>query len=88
MKGISGHLMGKLLLVGSWCVRAAGENGAIIRMRPGVCPMADHLTAAEPRGIREGVDRSQSRPPVPMFVFRGDGNQLDLTGGTIGIISG
>ena len=65
--------------------RASRENAANIRMRPGVYRMTDYLTEDVLRGIREGVDHSQSRPPVPMFVFRGDDNQLDLTGVTIEI---
>ena len=101
MKAAYCSLIGLLMLAGSWCARAdvaltevdsldglarvTGGNGANIRMRPRVYRMADYLTEDVLRGIRDGVDHSQSRPPVPMFVFRGDGNQIDLTGVTIEI---
>jgi len=35
--------------------------------------------------IRAGVDRAQSRPPVPMIVFRGSDNRIDLRGVTLEI---
>lgn len=63
---------------------AAGDNGTV-KMKPGVYRMADYLTDDVLREIRDGVDPKQSRPPVPMFVFRGNGNRFDLRGVTIEI---
>jgi hypothetical protein len=63
---------------------AAKDNGTVT-MKPGVYRMADYLTDDVLQKIREGVDRKQARPPVPMFVFRGNGNRFDLRGVTIEI---
>jgi len=63
---------------------AAKDNGTVT-MKPGVYRMADYLTDDVLQQIREGVDRKQGRPPVPMFVFRGNGNRFDLRGVTIEI---
>jgi hypothetical protein len=63
----------------------AGKDGGTVTMKPGVYRMADYLTDEVLQQIREGVDRKQSRPPVPMFVFRGNGNRIDLRGVTIEI---
>jgi hypothetical protein len=49
---------------------AAKDNGTVT-MKPGVYRMADYLTDDVLQQIREGVDRKQARPPVPLFVFRG-----------------
>lgn len=59
---------------------AAAGNNRTIRMSPGVYQMADYLTEPVLEAIRAGVDRSLPRPPVPMFVFRGNGNRIDLKG--------
>lgn len=62
----------------------AGLAGAIagdkqeIRMKPGVYRMADYLTPEVIEDIRKGVDRTRPRPPVPMLVFRGSHNRIDL----------
>lgn len=58
--------------------RVAAADGQHIRVAPGVYRMADYLTEAVLAEIRRGVDRSQRRPPVPMFVFRGNDNRFDL----------
>lgn len=57
---------------------AAAGNGREIRMKPGVYRMADYLTDEVLKEIGDYVDRSQSRPPVPMFLFRGNDNRIDL----------
>jgi hypothetical protein len=62
----------------------AGDNQNI-RMEPGVYRMADYLTPEVLAEIKAGVDHKQSRPPVPMFVFRGNGNHFDLRGVVIEI---
>lgn len=56
-----------------------------IRMEPGVYRMADYLTEEVLKEIENKVDRSQSRPPVPMLMLRGNANRIDLTGVTIEI---
>lgn len=58
--------------------RVAAHDGQSVKMTPGVYRLADYLTADVLKEIHAGVDRSQSRPPVPMFVFRGSGNRFDL----------
>jgi hypothetical protein len=63
----------------------AAKDGGTVTMKSGVYRMADYLTDDVLRQIREGVDRKLSRPPVPMFVFRGNGNRFDLRGVTIEI---
>ncbi len=63
---------------------AAKDNGTVT-MKPGVYRMADYLTDDVLQQIRGSVDRSQARPPVPMFVFRGSGNRFDLRGVTVEI---
>lgn len=64
---------------------AASGSGREIRLTPGVYRMADYLTDEVIRQIEKTVDRSQSRPPVPMFVFRGNDNRFDFRGVTIEI---
>jgi hypothetical protein len=64
---------------------AAAKDNGTVTMKPGVYRMADYLTDDVLQQIRDGVDRKQSRPPVPMFVFRGNGNRLDLRGVTVEI---
>jgi hypothetical protein len=64
---------------------AAARNGQHIRLRPGVYRMADYLTPAVLDEIRAGVDHKQSRPPVPMFVFRGNDNRIDCRDAVIEI---
>lgn len=59
---------------------AAAGNNRTIRMSPGVYQMADYLTEPVLEAIRAGVDRSLPRPPVPMFVFRGNENRIELKG--------
>jgi hypothetical protein len=56
---------------------AAGSNQSV-RMLPRVYRLADYLTEEVLIKIRDGVDRKQSRPPVPMMVLRGDNNHFDL----------
>lgn len=63
---------------------AAGDKGDI-RMKPGFYRMADYLTKEVLDEIKAGVDHSQSRPPVPMLVIRGNSNRIDLSGVTIEI---
>src|SRR5215831_5173346 len=57
---------------------AAARDGQTVKMQPGVYRMAEYLTEDVLRQIRAGVDRTQRRPPVPMFVFRGSHNRFDL----------
>jgi hypothetical protein len=65
--------------------RVASLNGQHVRLKPGVYRMSDYLTEAVLAEIRAGVDRTQRRPPVPMFVFRGNNNRIDATGAVIEI---
>lgn len=65
--------------------KAAAGNNRTITMEPGVYRMTDYLTEPVLEAIRAGVDRSLPRPPVPMFVFRGDSNRINLTGVTVEI---
>lgn len=58
--------------------RVAAGDGQSIRMEPGVYRMSDYLTPEVLAEIKLGVDRTQPRPPVPMFTFRGSGNHFDL----------
>jgi hypothetical protein len=58
--------------------RIAAQDGQSVRVAPGVYRMADYLTEDVLKEIHAGVDRTQSRPPVPMFVFRGSTNHFDL----------
>ncbi len=60
--------------------KAAAADKQEIRMEPGVYRMADYLTPEVLKEIEAGVDRTEARPPVPMFVFRGGNNHIDLTG--------
>lgn len=64
---------------------ATRGNGAGIRLKPGVYRMADYLTEDVLKDIREGIDRSQPRPPVPMFVLRGNDNRIDAAGAVLEI---
>jgi hypothetical protein len=63
----------------------AAQSGQHIRLKPGVYRMAEYLTPAVLEGIQSGVDRTQRRPPVPMFVFRGDNNRIEGRGVTVEI---
>lgn len=63
---------------------SAGEDQEI-RMKPGVYRMADYLTPEVLEAIRKGVDTTKRRPPVPMFVFRGNRNRIHLNDVTIEI---
>jgi hypothetical protein len=63
----------------------AAHNGQMVRMQPGVYRVADYLTEEVLQQIRASVDRSQRRPPVPMFVFHGNNNRFDLRDVTIEI---
>lgn len=65
--------------------RVAAQNDQQIRLKPGVYRMADYLTAEVLEQIRANVDRTQKRPPVPMFVFRGSSNRIDCTDAVIEI---
>jgi len=56
----------------------AARSGQRVRLEPGVYRMADYLTEDVLERIRAEVDRTQRRPPVPMFVFRGDNNRFDF----------
>ena len=64
---------------------AAAGNERQIEMVPGVYRMADYLTDEVLKGVRDEVGPIKGRPPVPMFVFRGDKNRIDLRGVTIEI---
>lgn len=65
--------------------RAAAQDNQQIRLRPGVYRMAEYLTEPVLAEISAGVDRKLSRPPVPMFVFRGNGNRIDCRDAVIEI---
>jgi hypothetical protein len=65
--------------------RAAAQDGQQIRLKPGVYQMADYLTPEVLEPIHAGFDRKQGRPPVPMFVFRGNNNRIDCAGAIIEI---
>lgn len=65
--------------------RVTAQSGRHIRLKPGVYRMADYLTEPVLADIRAGVDRTQRRPPVPMFVFHGDDNRIDCRGAVIEI---
>lgn len=61
--------------------RVATADNQTVRMEPGVYSMSEYLTDSVLASIRAGIDRSKGgRPPVPMFVFKGDNNHFDLTG--------
>jgi hypothetical protein len=59
--------------------RLAAENGQQIRLKPGVHRLAEYLTEEVLDTIRQGIDRSQQRPTVPMFIFAGSGNHFDFS---------
>lgn len=65
--------------------RAAAGDGREIRLKAGVYRMTDYLTDPVLTEIRAGVDRTQKRPPVPMFVFRGKDNRIACEGAVIEI---
>jgi hypothetical protein len=65
--------------------RVAAADNQSIRMEPGVYQMTDYLTPPVLADIAAKVDRKQSRPPVPMFTFIGNGNHFDFTGVTFEI---
>jgi len=58
----------------------AAKSDQSIKMEPGVYRMADYLTEEVLRQIHAGVDRSERRPTVPMFVFSGSNNRFDFRG--------
>lgn len=65
--------------------RETAQSGRHVRLMPGVYPMSEYLTSpvlAEIHAARKGL---LGRPPVPMFVFRGDDNRIDASGATIEI---
>ncbi|MBB5353450.1 hypothetical protein HNR46_003711 [Haloferula luteola] len=64
---------------------AAAGNDREIEMTPGVYRMADYLTEEVLKRIRDEVGPIKGRPPVPMFVFRGDKNRISMQGVTIEI---
>lgn len=64
---------------------AAAGSGRQVTMKPGVYRLADYLTPEVLERIKNGVDHSLPRPPVPMFVFRGGGNRFNLRDVTIEI---
>lgn len=64
---------------------AATQDGLTVVMKPGVYRLSDYLTKEVLAEIEKGVDRSQPRPPVPMFVFRGSNNRFVLRDVTIEI---
>ncbi len=64
---------------------ATRGSGAEVRLKPGVYKMEDYLTDDVLKTIREGIDRSQQRPPVPMFMLRGNDNRVDASGVTLEI---
>ncbi|MEY4387874.1 MAG: hypothetical protein RLY20_3157 [Verrucomicrobiota bacterium] len=63
----------------------AARDGQNVKLLPGTYRMADYLTDGVLKEIRAGVDRKQTRPPVPMLVFRGSNNRFDLREVTIEI---
>lgn len=65
--------------------RVAAQNGQEIRLKPGVYRMADYLTEPVLAEIRAGFKGPQGRPPVPMFVFRGNDNRFDCRDAVIEI---
>lgn len=65
--------------------RAAALDGREIRLKAGVYRMADYLTAPVLAEIRAGIDKTQKRPPVPMFVFSGKDNRIACEGAVIEI---
>ena len=65
--------------------REAAGDGREIRLKPGVYRMADYLTEPVLAGIRANVDRTQKRPPVPMFTVRGNRNTIDCKDAVIEI---
>lgn len=56
----------------------AARDGQSRKLLPYASRMAGYLVEVVLKQIQAGVDRSQSRPPVQMFVFRGDNNHFDL----------
>src|SRR5689334_21863821 len=63
----------------------AAQNNQQIRLKPGVYRMADYLTDAVLKEIRAERAGKQGRPPVPMFVFRGNDNQINCRNAVIEI---
>lgn len=63
---------------------ASGDNRNI-RLAPGVYQMADYLDEKTLGAIREFIDPTLKRPPVPMMVLSGNGNTIDLRGVTLEI---
>jgi hypothetical protein len=64
---------------------AAAQSGVQLRLKPGVYRMADYLTEPVLAEIRASVAGKTGRPPVPMFVFRGNDNRIDCRGAVIEI---
>ena len=64
---------------------AAAKDGQQIRLKPGVYRMADYLTEPVLKEIRTSVAGKTGRPPVPMFLFRGNDNRIDCTDALIEI---
>jgi hypothetical protein len=65
--------------------RETAQSGREIRLKPGVYRMADYLTEAVLAEIRAARKGLPGRPPVPMFVFRGDDNRIAFDGAVIEI---
>ena len=65
--------------------RETAQNGREIRLKPGVYRMADYLTEAVLAEIHAARKGLPGRPPVPMFVFRGDDNRIAFDGAVIEI---
>src|SRR5215210_6290587 len=57
--------------------RVAAQDNQQIRLKPGVYKMADYLTEPVLAEIRAERAGKQGRPPVPMFVFRGNNNRIN-----------
>lgn len=65
--------------------RVGAQSGQQVRLRAGVYRMADYLTESVLAEIHAGFDKKQGRPPVPMFVFRGNDNHFDCRDAVIEI---
>lgn len=63
--------------------RVAAQNGQHIRLKPGVYRVADYLTDEVLAQLRAGVDRTQRRPALVVFAFRGNDNRIDFAGSVI-----
>ncbi len=65
--------------------RETAQSGREIRLKPGVYRMSDYLTEAVLAEIHAARKGLPGRPPVPMFVFRGDDNRVSFDGTVIEI---